>query len=70
MMINKCLRNQSLEMDAKKKSHTSSELSTIKSYLFRGRLTDPLLCMNGEQKPNPAAGRERENMHFTSAFIV
>ena len=27
-------------MDAKKQSHTSSELSIIKGYLFRGRFTD------------------------------
>ena len=34
-----------LKTDVKKKPHTSLELSTIKGYLFRGRLTDhsPLL---------------------------
>ena len=29
-----------MKMDAKKKSHTSSGLSIIKGFLFRGRLTD------------------------------
>ena len=34
-----------LKTDVKKKSNTSSELSTIKGYLFKGKLTDhsPLL---------------------------
>ena len=49
-----------LKMNVKKKYHTSSELSIIKNYLFRVRLTDhsPLHKM-GKQEPNSAAGRER-----------
>ena len=30
----------------KKKSNTSSELSIMKGFLFRGRLTDQILCSN------------------------
>lgn len=32
--------SQSVKMDAIKKSHSSSEFSIMKGYLFRGRLTD------------------------------
>lgn len=32
--------SQSVKMDAIKKSHSSSEFSIMKSYLFRGRFTD------------------------------
>ena len=31
---------KTVKKDSKKKSHTSSELSIIKGFLFRGRLTD------------------------------
>lgn len=48
-------------MDAKKKFHTSLELSIIKAYLFRGRLTDYSLHEQGtgtKQEPNRASRRE------------
>ena len=57
---------QILKRDAKKKSHTSLELSIIKGYLFSDRLTEhsPLL-EQGIQQP-----KEKGSTNFTSAFIL
>ena len=40
----------------KKKSHTSSELRIIESFLFSGRHT--ILCWNGERQLNPTVRKE------------
>ena len=50
-------------MDAKKKSHTSSELSIVKGYLgVDSQIT--IFCWNGEQQPNPAAGKEARHVLY------
>ena len=57
-------------MDAKKKFHTSSELSEIKGYLFRGTLPDHSFLSNRGKEPYPAAGRERECMLYISIYSI
>ena len=47
-----------VKVDAKKKPHTSSELSIIKSYLFRGRLADHNPLHERGTELNPSARRE------------
>ena len=51
-----------MKMDTKKKSHTTSELSIIKGYLFRGTLTDHSPLFEWEAATESAAGRERTRL--------
>ena len=55
---------QQMKMNSKKKSHTSSEFSIIKGYLFKGRLTD--------QNPlhEQETGRESEHTLYTSIYSI
>ena len=57
-------------MEAKKKSHTSSEMSIIKSYLFRDRLIYHSPLSNGEKEPNPADGREWERVLCIGIYSI
>ena len=58
----------SVKMDAKKKSHTNSEMSIIKDIYLGVDSQITVLCMNKEQELNPTIGRE--SMCIISAFIV
>ena len=60
-----------LKKDTKKKSHTSSEMSIIKDYLFRGRLTDHCpLPEWGTRTESSSQERERASTSLMAAFIV
>ena len=59
-----------MKTDAKKKSHTSSELSIIKGCLFRGRLTDhsSLLEQGTATESSSQKTEEREGAHTLIAI--
>ena len=63
-------KNAYVKMDIKKKSHTSSELSTIKGYLFSGRLTDHSPLPEWENSNQMQQPEETARERFTLAFII